>query len=96
MLVVRPLLRWGSSSEIQREISKMPRTVAELESARRDPDLLALSAAMTGPAISIPYSKKESAELRERIEKYIAETPKKGLQVIREWLSDERLAKGEE
>lgn len=87
-LVVRPLLRWATISDVEKEIKVFPTTVAELEAARRDEGMLALSRAAAQLEESEPIEKREEEELRKKILEKIEGAPRKGLRIVQDWLEE--------
>lgn len=87
-VVVRPLLRWATLADVEREIQILPSTVAELEAARKDEGLLALSRAAQQLEESEPVEKREEEELRKKILERIDASPRKGLRIVQDWLEE--------
>ncbi|MBI4404607.1 MAG: flagellar M-ring protein FliF [Deltaproteobacteria bacterium] len=90
-LVVRPFLRWATLSELKQEVELLPKTVAELEAARKDEGLLALTRAASVLEEGEPIEKKEGVELTKRLGERLDESPRKALRIMQDWL-DEDLA----
>jgi len=89
MLVVRPFLKWATLSDVQKEINLLPKTIAELESARRDDGVLSLTKAASVLEESEPLDKKEEEDLKKRIVDRLTETPRKGFRIVQDWLDDD-------
>ena len=87
-VVVRPLLRWATISDVEKEIQILPTTLAELETARKDEGMLALSRAAAQLEESEPIEKKEEEELRKKILEKIEGSPRKGLRIVQDWLEE--------
>lgn len=92
-MVVRPFLRWITLSEIEKESGLMPKTIAEIEAARRDEGLLSLSKAASSLEDAEPLDKKEESELRVRILEKLGQSPRKGYRIVQDWLDEEMLPK---
>jgi flagellar M-ring protein FliF len=90
-LVLRPFLRWATLSDLEKEITLLPKTVAELEAARQDQGVLALTQAASVLDESEPMEKKEEEELKKRIEDRFESAPKKGIRIIQDWLEEDAL-----
>jgi len=88
-LVVRPFLKWAALGDVERELNYLPKTVAELEAARRDEGVLSLTRAASMLEESEPLEKKEEAELKKKIEEKLGVAPRKGFRIVQDWLDDE-------
>lgn len=88
-LVLRPFLSWATTSDIQQAIALLPKTVAELEAARQDPGMLALTKAAYAFEEGEPFEKKEESELHKRVDERLANSPKKGVKIVQEWLEED-------
>jgi len=87
-VVVRPLLRWATVSDIEKEINVLPTTIAELEASRRDEGMLTLSRAAAQLEESEPIEKKEEEELRKKILEKLDNSPRKGIRIVQDWLEE--------
>lgn len=87
-VVVRPLLRWATISDIEKEMQILPTTLAELENARKDEGMLALSRAAAQLEEAEPIEKKEEEELRKKILERLEGAPRKGLRIVQDWLEE--------
>jgi flagellar biosynthesis/type III secretory pathway M-ring protein FliF/YscJ len=90
-LVLRPFLKWATVGDMKKEIELLPRTLAELEAARRDQGVLSLTKAAARLEEGEPLDKQEEEELRRKIMEKLGVVPKKGVRVVQEWLEDETL-----
>lgn len=90
MGVLRPFLKWILVPDAEVEVTTLPRTVAEIEAARKEEGLLSLgksSTAFLGEAE--PMEKQEEEELKKRIMDRLTQTPKKGMRIVQDWLEAE-------
>ena len=86
--VIRPLVKWATISNVQKEINTLPTTLAELEAQRKDEGLLALSRAASDFEEGEPLEKKEEEELKKRILERLENSPRKGLRIVQDWLEE--------
>lgn len=89
-MVIRPILRWATLSEAEKEAALYPKTVAELEAARRDEGVMALSQAANSFEETEPIDKKEEAELMAKIKERLTALPGKGSRVVQDWLDEDQ------
>jgi flagellar biosynthesis/type III secretory pathway M-ring protein FliF/YscJ len=89
MFILKPLIRSATRSEAEKEVDLLPRTVAEIEAARKDEGLLALSKAAGLLEEGEPLDKQEELELKNRIISKLDESPRKGFRIVQDWLEEE-------
>ncbi len=89
LLVVRPFLKWATLSDVQKEINLLPKTIAEIEAARRDDGVLSLTKAASVLEESEPLDKKEEEDLKKRIVDKLGLAPRKGFRIVQDWLDDD-------
>jgi flagellar M-ring protein FliF len=88
-LVLRPFLKWATIGDVEKELKLFPKTVAELESSRRDQNILSLTKAANLLEEGEPLEKKEEFELRKRIVEKLDTTPRKGFRIIQDWMDED-------
>ncbi len=89
ILVVRPFLKWATLSDIQKETTLFPKTVAELEAAQRDEGVLSLSKAASVLEEGEPLDKQEEEDLKKRIVDKLGLGPRKGFRIVQDWLDED-------
>lgn len=87
-VIVRPLIRWATLSDVEKELQILPTTVAELEAARKDEGMLALSRAAHQIEEAEPIEKREEEELRKKILEKVESSPRKGIRIVQDWLEE--------
>ena len=88
LLVIRPLLRQLMEYQPKVAQTMMPKTVEQLETARRNPEILSLAAAATQLNLAESIEKSEQANLKKMILEKMNKEPKKALRIIKDWVDE--------
>ena len=89
ILVLRPFIKWASVKDVSQEVVALPKTVSQIEAERRHEGLLAISQGSKELPQLEPVDKKEEEELKKKIIDGIAQSPKKGISIVQDWLEEE-------